>query len=64
MVKPVREVHDVHIYKNGKYIRTDRDVPIGEFVDYGEGEETPSKISEDTPALPENPVGWPEGSEL
>jgi len=62
------EVHDVHIYRKGKYIRTERNVPIGigRVVDI-EGEPsdyTFVKKTKSSPVLPANPVGFPEGSEL
>jgi hypothetical protein len=51
---------NVHIYKNGKYLRTERDVKEGSFVDV-EGDPSEYELVKEQ-ILP--PTRWPEGAEL
>jgi len=53
---------DIHIYKKGKYIRTDRNVESGVIdIDSLKGSISDYTIEQDV-VLP--PTRWPEGAEL
>ncbi len=54
---------DVHIYKNGKYIRTDRNIKSGIIeVDGNPSDYEITMVEPQETPLP--PTRWPEGAEL